>query len=46
MRRLNIVGGDVMEVLPSYDTSELTRWAANNTLQDLIVSSLIEDNPK
>jgi len=32
-RRLNIVVGDVMEVLPSYDTSELTSWAATNTLQ-------------
>ena len=32
MRRLNIVGGDVMEVLPSHDTSELTSWAATNTL--------------
>jgi len=32
LKGINIVGGDVMEVLPSYDVSNLTSLAAANTL--------------
>eukprot|EP00341_Mesodinium_pulex_P009326 CAMPEP_0116925468 /NCGR_PEP_ID=MMETSP0467-20121206/24141_1 /TAXON_ID=283647 /ORGANISM="Mesodinium pulex, Strain SPMC105" /LENGTH=66 /DNA_ID=CAMNT_0004604527 /DNA_START=1019 /DNA_END=1219 /DNA_ORIENTATION=- len=42
MKRLNIVGGDVMEVCPQYDNAAaITAWAATNTLYELMVASLM-----
>ena len=41
--RLNIVGGDVMEVCPSYDVAETTSLVAMTTLHEMIVACLIDD---
>ena len=38
--RLNIIGGDVMEVCPSYDVAETTSLVAISTLWEMIASSL------
>ena len=38
--RLDIIGGDVMEVCPSYDVAETTSLVAVSTLWEMIVASL------
>ena len=38
--RLDIIGGDVMEVCPSYDVSETTSLVAVSTLWEMITASL------
>ena len=37
--RLNIIGGDVMEVCPSYDVAETTSLCAVSTLWEMITAS-------
>ena len=37
--RLNIIGGDVMEVCPSYDVAETTSLVAVSTLWEMITAS-------